>query len=145
MTKRKLKLNILDIVIVVAVICSVGAIIFRDYIGDLFVTPEVSDIEIVVVCEDINQFNKNLFVVSNSLTLVSDDGDSYSCVSKGCDPESKTVTLTMRGYERFKLLFGENGIRFDPSDDMLIKVGSLEYPVTVSSAILTETAPAPEN
>ena len=40
MEKRKLKFNILDIAILVAIICSVAVLIFRDVIHDAFGEPE---------------------------------------------------------------------------------------------------------
>ena len=48
MEKRKFKINILDIVIFVVILCSVAILVFRDTVNEIFTKPEITTLEIAV-------------------------------------------------------------------------------------------------
>lgn len=114
MQKRKLKINILDVAIFVAIICSVAALIFRDTISDVFSKPEIAALEIAVVVENLPEDRVALFKEGGEVVLEpeSDSAVQITAKIKSCKREASgraTVVLACSGYKRLGRYYTESG------------------------------------
>ncbi len=125
MQKRKTKLNILDIAIFAVIICTVCVLMFRDTISELIDPAEINNLEIVIKLDDPNfdmsvlkEGNPVRFDPDSSTTPVSD----AQIVDVSNDSGIKTVKLICTGYQRFGLIYTENGdrIRVDSGCNLII-------------------------
>lgn len=113
MQKRKLKLNVLDVTIVILIICAIAALAFRETIGDLFSKPEIAVIEVTVIADRADGATDGVLSVGNTVTISSKT--QLQAVVSGTDvteTEIKAV-LTCNGYEKHGRFYTENGDLLD--------------------------------
>lgn len=125
MEKRKAKLNILDIAIFVAIICSIAALVFRDVIHDAFGTPEITQISITVTFDDSIEeleFNEN-----ETVTVVLDNGDGDEVVATVKSFEDGSLQLIGNGYKKFGRYYSESGGLVALGSDCDLLVGEIVY------------------
>ncbi len=114
MHKRKFKLNILDLAIVIALICSVGALFFRDSINEAFGHPQMASLEMTFVAGDATEENITGLVTNSELTLQLDSSDPESKVYlnlhslKNDQDGNTTITVVCTGYSRLGRFYSEN-------------------------------------
>lgn len=121
MQKRKFKLNIIDIVIFIIVICSVAIIAFRDTINEALTKPEIEKVRVTVsVYGSVNverlADSKGTVVVyqpntENDVTFemnivaVDIEENLYTA------PNHVEITLECSGYKKFGRFYTESGER----------------------------------
>lgn len=136
MQKRKFKINILDIVIFVVVLCSVALLIFRDTVSEAIQKPEtgILDIQITVDGEE------------NVRTLLNAKGDTVDIKPKSDEdlkisatiidvslvqrafvtPTKCVITVYCSGYERLGRYYSENGKRIYENSECVVLLGETE-------------------
>lgn len=112
MQKRKLKLNIIDIAIVVVVLCSIAVIAFRDTIGDFFGKPDIMAIEVEFSGQMTDDAAKSSFVVGTTFGLTSDSGVNVQMIITNVDIYENgdaTIKASLNGYKKLGRFYAENG------------------------------------
>ncbi len=113
MQKQKFKLNVLDVVIVVAIICSIAVIGFHDYISEIFSKPEIAPVTAVVVINNDVQNQDEKFKIGESVSL--DLGNNIKIqaviVSFEKRESGNQVGLSFNGYERMGRYYSELGVQ----------------------------------
>ncbi len=110
MQKRKLKLNILDVVIVIAILCSVAVLVFHDTINEVFGKPEISPLTVSVSPEG-GEDTMASFGVGESVTLEFESTKLQAVVvSSELDEDGEAlVKLSLNGYKKLGRYYSENG------------------------------------
>ena len=121
MEKRKLKLNILDIAIVVIIICSAAVLMFRDTINEFFSEPEMATINVTFFVDGEDSVILSQNALGKTVTFVVDDENEFSIegrvISVKAAPGSLTVpkqaevTVSIVGYKKLGRHFTESGER----------------------------------
>jgi hypothetical protein len=107
MEKRKLKVNVLDIAIIVAIICSITAIVFHDVIHETIGTPEIREMTVSVSFDegaDELEFSENETV---SLVLNNDNGVAISATVQAFSDGK--LSLGLKGYKKLGRFYTESG------------------------------------
>lgn len=116
MQRRKLKLNIVDIAIVVIIICSLSVIAFRDTIGDFFGKPDIMPIEIEFSGQISDENAKSSFAVGKTVGLTSNSGVNLQMIITGVtfdENGTATIKTSLNGYEKLGRFYAENGDLLD--------------------------------
>lgn len=134
MEKRKFKINILDFVIFVVILCSVAVLVFRDTVNEFFTKPEITTVEVtffvngadecavingsidktVIFVPDI----KNDFQTNATVAELKAASDLHQTVQRG---EAK---IRFSGYKRLGRFYAEDGTRIYTDSECAIVVGS---------------------
>ncbi len=113
MQKQKFKLNVLDVVIVVAVICSIAVIGFYDYISEIFSKPEIAPVTAVVVVNNDVQNQNEKIKIGEWIAL--DLGNNIKIQAVVVSLEEKEgrsqIGLSFNGYERMGRYYSELGVQ----------------------------------
>jgi len=130
MMKRKFKINILDIAIVVAIVCSVATVMFRDTISEAFGKPEITTLEMTfAVPEDSEEGIDHLATTAELyLQLDSESEETVKVTLQSMKQDASggaTVTVTCMGYRRLG--------RFYSEDNQKIEINR-EYAILASDA-----------
>ncbi len=121
MQKRMFKFNILDIVILIVVICSIAVLVFRDTINELFDEATMVTLEVTVSVDGEDNVEKALGFLSKSVIFEprSDKGTAFKVnvadVSVLSDsdaaPNEAEVVVACIGYEKLGRYYTKNGER----------------------------------
>lgn len=125
MQQRKLRLNILDIAIFVAVICAIATLVFRDTIHEAFSDPEIVTLSVTVRVNNADESLKTEFEKKNA---------DFSLNGRVVEvPISKTeistvtneasILFTCRGYKKLGRFYAENGDRLKLGNECRLTVG----------------------
>lgn len=136
MQKRKLKLNILDVTLVILVICATVALIFRDTVNDALTKPEIILLE-VTVTSDKNENSEAILSVGNLVTLEA-NAHLQAVVSKSLPGDnSVNAVLTCNGYKKLGRYYTENGDLLSPGTEFAVSIGDVFAVCRVESAEIT--------
>lgn len=138
MQKRKMKINVLDIAIVVAIICSVTAIFFSDMVTEVFEQPEISTVEISVVVEKLPEDSSSFLVAGKEAVLKYSDGEgtkiNVNLKSVKTDSEGKTTfTVVCAGYKKLGRYYTESGEKLNVNGDYFLNFDSVSLDCTLDS------------
>ncbi len=127
MQKRKLKLNILDVVIVVVILCSVSVLVFHDTINEVFGKPEISPLTVSVSPE--GEDAKSAFVLGASVTLEFESTKLQTVVVSSEFQENGeiSVNLSLNGYKKLGRYYSENGNLILSGTACVIQAGDKEF------------------
>ncbi len=121
MQKRKLKLNILDIAIVVAIICAAATFVFRDTVHEAFTEPEIVTLELTAHASNADssliidfQYRKAEFSVNGESAL--SDKVLISSVVVDSEAHEAVFTFTCSGYRKLGRYYTEDGVRLSVGD-----------------------------
>lgn len=133
MEKRKFKINILDIVIFVVILCSVAVLVFRDTVNEIFTKPEITTLEISIFvngeeeCAAVSTLldknvvfvpdNKNDFTVNAKVVEFKAASDLHTEAKKG------EVKIQLSGYKRLGRFYTEDGTRIYTDTECAFVVG----------------------
>ena len=143
MMKRKFKINILDIAIVVAVICSIGTVIFRDTISEAFGKPEITTLEITFAVAEDSEEDIAALATTAELYLQLDP-ESEEMVKLTLDSlkseadGAATVTVTCMGYRRLGRFYSEDNRKIEINSEYTIFAGDAELTVNVSDVSILD-------
>ncbi|MBR5285602.1 MAG: hypothetical protein IKU30_01770 [Clostridia bacterium] len=134
MEKRKFKINILDIVIFVVILCSVAILVFRDTVNEIFTKPEITTLEIAVFvngeenCSAVSALldknavfvpdNKNDFTVNVKVVEFNAASDLHTDAKKG------EVKIQLSGYKRLGRFYTEDGTRIHTDTECAIVINN---------------------
>ena len=143
MQKRKIKINILDIAILLAIICSVAALIWRDTISEAFGKPEIVTLEMTVVTEKLDEENASAFKNGESVSITIDSEDKTEVNAKITSVKSVksgklTVVLSFDGYRSLGRYYDEHNRIITVNSDCIAKIGSAQYKATLQSVEVSE-------
>lgn len=129
MHKRKFKINILDLAIVVALICSVAALVFRDNITETFGHPQMASLQMTFVAGDATEENITGLVTNSELSVQLDSADPESKVyvklnSLKTDNEGNTsITVVCTGYSRLGRFYSESNEKINLNTTYTLTAG----------------------
>ena len=150
MKKKKLKLNILDIAIVVALICVIAVIVFRSEINELLSDPEVAPVTLTISERNVDLEIARGFKSGDEALLVFEDGGEQTVATiagvrfsspAGEDPTVRLeLTLTLDGYRRIGAYYTAAGekLSYGGTVTVLLEDGSQSFSV-VSAEYLDTT------
>lgn len=133
MEKRKFKLNILDFVIFVVILCSVAVLVFRDTVNEFFTEPEMTTLQITFFVDG----EDNMELIGSSLgadaMLVHDTENEIQIaatvkslkVAPGSltVPQKGDVTVCITGYKRLGRFYTEGGERLYADEECILIIG----------------------
>lgn len=118
MEKRKLKLNILDVAIVVVIICSLAVLVFNDTVHEAFGEPVIQDIDVTLVFGS-ELSAEHMLLPTDSEVLISLSPESgadvsalvsrIAAVEKIDGNEVRTMTVRLKGYKKLGRFYTESG------------------------------------
>ena len=127
MQKRAFKFNILDIVIIFAVICSIAVLAFHDTISELFTEPDMVTLEISVSISGEENVNKAHEVFAKPIVLQPrSDKDTAVNVNvvnvivpadSDATPNEADVIVACIGYKKLGRYYTKSGERIYPNTD----------------------------
>ncbi len=138
MQKRKIKINILDVAIFLAIICSVAALFFRDTITEVFEQPEIATVEISLVAEKLPEDSSSFLVAGKEAVVKYSDGDgtkiNANLKSVKTDSEGKTTfTVVCSGYKKLGRYYTESGEKLNINGDYVLNFGTVSLDCTLDS------------
>lgn len=143
MQKRKIKINILDIAILLAIICSVAALIWRDTISEAFGKPEIVTLETTVVTEKLGEEDTAIFKNGESVIITIDSEGKTEINAKiasvKTDKSGKvTMVLTFDGYRSLGRYYNEQNQKITVKSACVAKIGALECKSTLENVKVSE-------
>ncbi len=143
MQKRKTKINILDIAILLAIICSVAALIWRDTISEAFGKPEIVTLEMTVVTEKLKEEDVAVLKNGESITVSVDSEDKTEINAKitsvKTDKSGKvTMVLSFDGYRSLGRYYNEQNQKITVNAACTAKLGDKQYKATLQSVEVRE-------
>lgn len=147
MQKRKFKLNIIDIVIFIVVVCSVAIIAFRDTINEALTKPEMENVRVTVSIY--GSVNVERLSDSKGKTVVyqpnTENDLAFEMTIFAVDikenayaaPNHVEITLECSGYKKFGRFYTENGDRVYVNTECAFTYGDVRIPGDVVSAELS--------
>ena len=143
MQKRKTKINILDIAIRLAIICSVAALIWRDTISEAFGKPEIVTLETTVVAEKLREEDTAIFKNGESVIITIDSEGKTEINAKiasvKTDKSGKvTMVLTFDGYRSLGRYYNEQNQKITVKSACVAKIGALECKSTLENVKVSE-------
>lgn len=138
MQKRKLRINILDIAIFVAVICAIATLVFRDTIHEAFSEPEIVTLSVIARADNADVSLKTEFENRTAdFFLGSGSGNVITVPIKKTEisPETNAASLsfTCRGYKKFGRYYTENGERIKIGGECRFTVGEKTVSCVIES------------
>ncbi len=139
MQKRKLKLNILDVAIVIAILCSVAVLVFHDTLNEVFGNPEISPLTVSVSPEGGEEAIAN-FVSGESATLKFESAKLQAVIvsSELNEDGEALVKLSLNGYKKLGRYYSENGSLIPLDSSCVVQVGEKEFSVILDSVEFSE-------
>ncbi len=140
MQKRKVKVNVLDFAIFIAILCSVAALIFHDTIDEIFEQPEITKIEISVVADSLPDDASSILVAGKSviLKMKDNDGTDIETTLKSVKTDSKgdtTFTVTCSGYKKLGRYYIENGEKLNINGNYVLDFGDIKLDCVLDSVL----------
>lgn len=132
MEKRKLKVNVIDIAIIVAILCSITVIVFRDVIHDAFGTPEIVELNVTV---DTGEMLVEEFGLEqdDAVVLILDSGNGASISMTAESIEENALTLVCNGYKKLGRFYTESGELIGLGSECEYESGETSYSFTVKT------------
>lgn len=144
MQKRKFRLNILDVAIFVAILCSVAVLVFRDTINEVFSDPEIVMLEVtfavdgeeaVSVVRKAKSTTVPFELLSESemeldVEIVKVEAELGSLTV----PKKAKVTVMFTGYGKLGRYYTENGERIYIGEKCAVTVGDAHVEGVLVSA-----------
>lgn len=112
MQKRKLKLNIIDIAIVVIVLCSITVIAFRDTIGEFFGKPDIAEVEMFFNADMTDEAKKACFIIGTTVDVTSNSGVNVRMIITKVEHDENGfagIKASLNGYKKMGRFYAENG------------------------------------
>ncbi len=133
MEKRRFKLNILDFVIFVVILCSVAVLVFRDTVNEIFTEPEMTTLEVTFFVDGADKIESIRSAVGAEAFFVPDaENDTQVAASVSgikiapgslTVPQKGDITVRISGYKRLGRYYTENGIRIYTDTECIFGVG----------------------
>ena len=133
MEKRKFKINILDIVIFVVILCSVAVLVFRDTVNEIFAKPVITTVEITVFVNGEEECAAVSSLLDNNVVFVPDNKNDFTLNAKVVEfkavsdihTEAKKgeVKIQLSGYKRLGRFYTEDGTRIYTGTECAFVVG----------------------
>lgn len=133
MEKRKFKINILDFVIFVVILCSVAVLVFRDTVNEVFTTPEVTTLEVVffidgedkcdIIRESLNTDVVFISDVKNDIQTNAKLAHFKAALGSLTVPQKGDVSIKISGYKRLGRFYTEDGTRIRTDSECAIIIG----------------------
>lgn len=149
MKKRRLRLNILDIVIVIALLSVIALIIFRGEVDELFGEPKINDIELQLTAQNVNSDIARRFKSGDEALVIfgDDESDSIAARITGVRFNSPTddelvkleLTLELSGYRRIGVFYTEKGYKLAYDSEAVIVWDEGAQSFKISSAEFVDT------
>lgn len=123
MTKHRLRINILDVLIFAVIICVIASLVFRDTIIEFFGEPEIIPISYSVTVSEVSRDYSALFSTGAEVTV--SVGTVYAettLVSKSASASAKdgcydiTIVLSGYGYKKLGKYYTSDGIRLSDGE-----------------------------
>lgn len=138
MQHRKLKLNILDIAIFVAVICAIATLVFRDTIHETFSDPEIVTLSVTVRVNNADESLKTEFENRNAdFFLNVGSGIAISVpITKAeirTDTNEASILFTCRGYKKLGRFYTENDERIGTGNECRLNAGDKTVSCVIES------------
>jgi hypothetical protein len=132
MEKRKLKVNVIDIAIIVAILCSITVIVFRDVIHDAFGNPEIVELSVTVDVGEalVEEFG---FEENDTVALVLDGGNGASISMTVDSFEETSLNFVCNGYKKLGRFYTESGELIELGSGCEFESGETSYSVTVKT------------
>ena len=139
MQKRKLKLNILDVVIVIAILCSVAVLVFNNTINEVFGKPEILPLTVSVSPEG-DEDIMAVFVSGESVTLEFESTKLQAVVvsSELHENGAASVKLSLNGYKKLGRYYSENGSLILSGTACVVQVGETGFNVILGDVGFAE-------
>lgn len=133
MEKRKFKINILDFVIFVVILCSVAVLVFRDTVNEVFTKPETTTLEITFFVEGEGECalireslgEETVFIPGEKSEIqVNANLTSFNAALGSLTvPQKGDVSITINGYKRLGRYYTEDGTRIYIDSECAIFIG----------------------
>ena len=133
MEKRKFKINILDVVIFVVILCSVAVLVFRDTVNEVFTKPEVTTLEAVIFVNDADGCAALQASLDQSVSFEPDVRNDLKIGARVIEFKAMSnllaearkgeVKVVLTGYKRFGRFYTEDGTRIYSDAECAITVG----------------------
>lgn len=132
MQKNKKKINILDVAIFVAILCSLLVLVFRDTISEAFGKPEIVTLEITVVSEKLSEEKITALEEGKTLEITPSSDSETKINAKIVSVKTEkngnvTITLSCTGYKRLGRYFTESNQNIDIRSDCTVKTARAEF------------------
>ncbi len=131
-----MKINVLDIAIFVAIICSVAALFFRDTVTEIFEQPEIATVEISVLADTLPEDSSSFLVAGKEAVLKYSDGDGskINVTLKSVKTDSKgntTFTVVCSGYKKLGRYYTEGGEKLNINGEYALNFGTVSLDCTL--------------
>lgn len=145
MGKSKFKFNILDVVIVMAVVCSISAVIFNDTIKEAVGKPEIADVNVCVTFTsslpaETMLVPEGTYVVFETLSedkiKLNSKVERTFAVDKDGKKESRNFIVSFKGYKKLGRYYTENGKLIEIGSDCSVMIDGKKASGTVKSVNL---------
>lgn len=138
MQKRKMKINVLDVAIFAAIICSVAALFFRDTVAEVFEQPEITTVEISVVAESLPEDSSSFLIAGKDAVLKysNGDGSKINTTLKSVKTDSDgntTFTVVCSGYKRLGRFYTADGEKLNLNGEYVLNFGTVSLDCTLDS------------
>lgn len=138
MEKRKLKLNVLDVAIIVVVICAVVALVFRGTVKDAFNEPEMVKLKVVVTTDKANTATAEIFKLNNTVYIDGDNQLQSEVVRVDEDENELIVILECKGYKKFGRIYTEHGEQLSGVSECTVQYDDYRAKCDIQSIELAE-------
>ena len=136
MQKRKFKLNILDIIIFIVILCSVALLIFRDVVDETFKKPETISFDLSVYVEGAGKVEKAAKMNGQAVLFkpMIDEETQFEINVKSVEVKENpvaasnecTVTISFTGYKRFGRYYTQSGERVYENTECVFVYGETQ-------------------
>ena len=135
MEKRKFKINILDFVIFVVILCSVAILVFRDTVNEVFIKPEATVVEITLSVDGTEQTAAIRSAMNEDVVFIPDVKKESELAARftrfnaapGLSeaPQSVEVSIKVSGYKRLGRFYTEDGTRLYSDTECAVIIGDV--------------------
>lgn len=133
MEKRKFKINILDFVIFVVILCSVAVLVFRDTVNEVFTKPEITTLEVSVFIDGADVCALAGESAGKDVVFITDVKNELQCnanikafqaaLGSLTVPQKGEVSIRLSGYKRLGRFYTEDGTRLYIDSECAIIIG----------------------
>lgn len=141
MQKRKFKINILDIVIFIVILCSAALLIFRDVVDEALKKPETVSFDLLIHVEGAGNVDDAVKTEGQTVLFEPMIGEELQIEMTVATVDVKenpvaasnecTVTVAFTGYKRFGRYYTQNGERIYDNAECAFVYGETQIQGTV--------------
>ena len=150
MNKRRLKVNALDIALLILIVSAALIIVFRAEINDFFAEPEESEVILTVSADAVEIATANRFRTGARISVCfGDDSDnpldavieSAVVTPDGEDGTARLIiTFSVNGYRRFGIFYTNEGKKLSDNSAVTVIRSEVELPMAILSAEFADTS-----